>query len=35
MIYNYEGKHISNPKIAGAKCTFIMVMQSNFSIENE
>lgn len=21
MIYNYEGKLISNPKIAGAKCT--------------
>ena len=22
MIYNYDGKLVSNPKIAGAKCTF-------------
>ena len=24
MIYNYEGKLISNPKIAGTKCTFCL-----------
>lgn len=29
MIHNYEGKLISNPKIAGAKCkTFVMQLSS-------
>lgn len=23
MIYNYDGKMISNPKIAGAKCNYL------------
>ena len=25
MIYNYDGKMISNPKIAGAKCKFFTI----------
>lgn len=24
MIYNYDGKIVSNPKIAGAKCTYLL-----------
>lgn len=30
MIYNYEGKLVSNPKISGAKCIFRLLTQSNF-----
>jgi len=26
MIYNYDGKMIANPKIAGAKCKFIFIL---------
>ena len=34
MIYNYEGKLISNPKIPGAKCKFDFI-QSNTLIERK